>query len=164
MHEQLTVDPTAAMSSWHHHATRTTSHELDEKTLNWNCKPAVVNECHWGANLNANCCSTECNTTVHWIDDIIYRSWRKKIGTRFCTTECRRRRRGQRCTSSFSWLSATTSSSTSSLPFLSRASRPTLVYYNIIAFSVYLYGQLLVPLAFLSNGTLSTFIFHVVFM
>ena len=27
---------------------------------------------------------------------------------------------------------------------------------------VHLYGQLLVPLAFLSNGTVSTFIFHVV--
>ena len=52
------------------------------------------------------------------------RFWRRKIGTRCCTTECRGRLRGPRCTSSRWWLSETTSSSTSSSPFSSKVFPP----------------------------------------
>ena len=52
------------------------------------------------------------------------RFWRRKIGTRCYTTECRGRLRGPRCTSSRWWLSETTSSSTSSSPFSSKVFPP----------------------------------------
>jgi len=58
------------------------------------------------------------------------RSWRKKIGTKFSTTECRKLLRGPRCTSSFLWRSGTTSSLTFSLQFWLRVSRLMWVYHN----------------------------------
>jgi len=59
------------------------------------------------------------------------RSWRKKIGTKFCTTECRKLQRGQPYTSYFSWRSETTFSLTFWLPFSLRVSRQMWVYYAV---------------------------------